>query len=39
MYELCTERSQALKVELAERVAKMDETPMGWEKVNADFKL
>jgi hypothetical protein len=39
MYELCTERSRTLKAQLAERVAEMEETPMGWEKANADFKL
>ncbi|KAK1771449.1 trafficking protein particle complex subunit 12 [Phialemonium atrogriseum] len=39
MYELCTERSRTLKAQLAERVAGMEESPMGWEKGNADFKL
>lgn len=39
MYELCTERPRPLKMQLAERVAAMDESPNGWEKVNADFKL
>ncbi|KAH8912127.1 hypothetical protein BR93DRAFT_983313 [Coniochaeta sp. PMI_546] len=39
MYELCTERSRTWKIQLAEKVAAMDETPNGWEKTNADFKL
>lgn len=39
MYELCTERHGQLKMKLAERVAAMDESAVGWEKMNADFKL
>lgn len=39
MYELCTERNRNLKLGLAEKVAKMEPTPQGWEKINADFKL
>lgn len=39
MYELCTERHRQLKMKLAERVADMDESPTGWEKTSADFKL
>ncbi|RKU47475.1 hypothetical protein DL546_000034, partial [Coniochaeta pulveracea] len=39
MYELCTERPRGLKTQLAEKVAAMDESPFGWEKTNADFKL
>ncbi|KAK3378856.1 hypothetical protein B0T24DRAFT_610170 [Lasiosphaeria ovina] len=39
MYELCTERAKGLKIKLSEKVASMDETPNGWEKTNADFKL
>ncbi|OAA54631.1 Tetratricopeptide-like helical [Cordyceps fumosorosea ARSEF 2679] len=39
MYELCTDRSKALKVKLTERVAAMGESPAGWERTNADFKL
>jgi hypothetical protein len=39
MYELCTERPRSLKMRLAEKVAGLDETPNGWEKTNADFKL
>ncbi|KHN96118.1 Tetratricopeptide-like helical [Metarhizium album ARSEF 1941] len=39
MYELCTEKHRNLKTKLAERVAGMDESPAGWEKLNTDFKL
>ena len=40
IYELCTERNKkSLKLELVNRVAAMDESAGGWEKVNADFKL
>ncbi|CCU74553.1 hypothetical protein BGHDH14_bgh01823 [Blumeria hordei DH14] len=50
VYELSTERSRALKITLAERVAKVLESNrdrakeacvpvVGWEKVNSDFKL
>jgi hypothetical protein len=39
MYELCTEKNRSLKMSLAERVAGMDESPAGWEKLNTDFKL
>ena len=40
IYELCTERNKkSLKLELVDRVAAMDETAGGWEKVNGDFKL
>ena len=39
MYELCTDRSRALKVRLSEKVAAMQARPEGWEKTNADFKL
>ncbi len=39
MYELRTDRSRALKVRLAEKVAVMPARPEGWEKSNADFKL
>ncbi|KAK2038249.1 hypothetical protein LZ31DRAFT_479287 [Colletotrichum somersetense] len=38
-YELCTERNRNLKLRLVEKVADLDETPRGWEKNNADFKL
>ena len=39
MYELCTEKNRNLKMKLAERVAALDESPAGWEKTTADFKL
>ncbi|KAI9815320.1 MAG: hypothetical protein M1827_002800 [Pycnora praestabilis] len=39
IYELCSEKSKALKLELAGRVASQSETEAGWEKANADFKL
>ncbi|KAK3687448.1 hypothetical protein B0T22DRAFT_457230 [Podospora appendiculata] len=39
IYELCTERARTLKMKLSEKVASMDESPNGWEKANADFKL
>ncbi|KAK3339560.1 hypothetical protein B0H65DRAFT_303595 [Neurospora tetraspora] len=39
MYELCTERSRTLKVQLTEKVAALEPTPFGWEKTNVDFKL
>lgn len=40
MYELCTDRSKALKQGLAQRVADMGASPSsGWEKSNAAFKL
>ncbi|KAG6253093.1 hypothetical protein E4U24_008452 [Claviceps purpurea] len=39
VYELCTDRHRQLKMKLAERVAEMEESPAGWEKINADFKL
>ncbi|KAK2608599.1 hypothetical protein QQS21_002825 [Conoideocrella luteorostrata] len=39
IYELCTEKHRNLKMKLADRVAGMDESPAGWEKMNADFKL
>ncbi|KAK4145943.1 uncharacterized protein C8A04DRAFT_10092 [Dichotomopilus funicola] len=39
MYELCTDRSRALKVSLSEKVAARGDRVEGWEKTNADFKL
>ncbi|PNY23149.1 Uncharacterized protein TCAP_06900 [Tolypocladium capitatum] len=39
MYELCTEKNRNLKMRLADRVAGMEESRAGWEKMNADFKL
>ncbi|KAG5941500.1 hypothetical protein E4U53_007401 [Claviceps sorghi] len=38
-YELCTDRHRQLKMRLAERVAALDESAAGWEKLNAHFKL
>ena len=39
IYELCTDKSKALKVQLTQKVADMEPTTKGWEKTNADFKL
>ncbi|TFB04701.1 hypothetical protein CCMA1212_003227 [Trichoderma ghanense] len=39
IYELCSERNRILKARLADRVANLEESPFGWEKTNADFKL
>ncbi|KAI9794977.1 MAG: hypothetical protein M1835_006201 [Candelina submexicana] len=39
IYELCTEKSRALKLELAKKIAEQPENEAGWEKQNADFKL
>lgn len=39
MYELCSDKNRVLKMSLAEKVANLDESPAGWEKTNADFKL
>ncbi|KAM7211302.1 trafficking protein particle complex subunit-like protein [Rhypophila decipiens] len=39
MYELCTDKARNLKMKLADKVAAMGETPNGWERTNADFKL
>jgi hypothetical protein len=39
VYELCTERSRALKISLVERVAGLREEGRGSEGVNGDFKL
>ncbi|OBT80066.1 hypothetical protein VF21_01179 [Pseudogymnoascus sp. 05NY08] len=40
IYELCTDRSRQLKLQLVEKVAAMPEADRaGWEKTNADFKL
>ncbi|KAL7792103.1 hypothetical protein V8C37DRAFT_380768 [Trichoderma ceciliae] len=38
-YELCSERNRILKARLTDKVANMEESPFGWEKTNADFKL
>ena len=39
VYELCTDKSRALKMELAERVAGAEGSALGWERSSADFKL
>ncbi|KAL6880783.1 hypothetical protein J3F83DRAFT_719818 [Trichoderma novae-zelandiae] len=39
IYELCSERNRILKARLTDRVANLEESPFGWEKTNADFKL
>jgi trafficking protein particle complex subunit 12 len=40
IYELCTDKSRALKVGLAEQVAALsDSDGTGWEKSVVDFKL
>ena len=44
IFELCTEGSRKLKIELAEEVAEImnrqqGKSGVGWEKVNGDFKL
>lgn len=39
MYELCTDKARSWKLQLAEKVAGMEDTAKGWEKSNADFKL
>jgi trafficking protein particle complex subunit 12 len=40
IYELCTDKSRALKVGLAEQVASFsDSDGAGWEKSVLDFKL
>ncbi|ERT00686.1 uncharacterized protein SPSK_07539 [Sporothrix schenckii 1099-18] len=40
MYELCTDRAKAMKLNLAQRVADQTHADgQAWEKTNADFKL
>lgn len=39
IYELCTDKSRALKTELTEKVASLEMSDVGWEKTNVDFKL
>ena len=39
IYELCTEKSRGLKMELVEKLADRPGSEIGWEKSNADFKL
>jgi tetratricopeptide (TPR) repeat protein len=39
IYELCTEKSKGLKMDLAAKLADKEGSSIGWEKLNADFKL
>ena len=39
VFELCTDRAKTLKIELAERLARVEGTETGWERSNTDFKL
>jgi hypothetical protein len=40
IFELCTDKSRALKLRLAEQVAAFpDQDGLGWEKSVVDFKL
>ena len=39
MYELCSDHAKDLKLALAERLAGLDEGPLGWERTNVDLKL
>lgn len=39
IYELCTEKSNGLKMDLAAKLADQEGSSIGWEKLNADFKL
>ena len=39
IFELCTDRAKSLKIELAERLARVEGTEAGWERSNIDFKL
>jgi hypothetical protein len=39
MYELCTDHSKDVKLKLADKLADLDEGPLGWEKTSADLKL
>lgn len=39
IYELCTEKSKGLKMDLAAKLAEKEGSSIGWEKLNADFKL
>ncbi|KAI9870318.1 MAG: hypothetical protein M1830_004381 [Pleopsidium flavum] len=39
IYELCTEKARALKLDLTEKMAAQSESGAGWEKTNGDFKL
>ena len=39
IYELCSDKSRGLKMELAEKLADRPGSGLGWEKSNVDFKL
>lgn len=39
MYELCTDKNRNMKLKLSERIADLEASPAGWEKMNSDFKL
>ena len=39
IYELCSDKSRGLKMELVEKLADKPGSGFGWEKSNADFKL
>jgi hypothetical protein len=39
IYELCSEKNRNLKMRLADKVAALEPTSAGWEKLNSDFKL
>lgn len=39
IYELCTEKSKALKMALVGKLADREGSSIGWEKLNADLKL
>ncbi|MCJ1307474.1 hypothetical protein MMC25_001120 [Agyrium rufum] len=41
IFELCSDRSKGMKLELAEKIATQDrnDQEFGWEKASADFKL
>ncbi|MCJ1376676.1 hypothetical protein MMC20_007921 [Loxospora ochrophaea] len=39
IYELCSEKSRARKIELTEQVAAQDVSDRGWEKTNLAFKI
>ena len=39
IFELCTDRAKSMKIELAERLARVGGNEAGWERSNTDFKL
>lgn len=39
IYELCTEKSKGLKMDLAGKLADREGDSIGWEKLNSDLKL